>query len=369
MNPNIVTFPPPVSASHPGEGPNKEPETLRVRAAIRRFDLARPPPEPTPRFFINGHAVCTPGNITNLIAQAKAGKSAYVSAMLAAAIVAASESRDRDCLGVSAAVPSDKNIILHIDTEQAPRDHFDLMRRTLRRAGVEEAPSWLNSYGLAGFSAEELRRLLHILLEDNAASGRTVFAVIIDGTADMVLDVNDPAECNPFVAELQGLAIQYETAIVNVVHENPGPNSTSGGKMRGHLGSQLERKAESNIRLKKTEEITVVFSEKMRRAPILESEGPRFKWDDESSMHRSCESAGVMKDAKKRERARDLAVGVFEAAGKERMRHGELLDAIAKLRRIEKSTAEDRFTEWKRLGVIVKNSISGDWTLANPVTP
>lgn len=331
---------------------------LLARLQSRRFNHAVAPVEPTPRFLINGSSVCTAGNLTNLIAQAKAGKTAAIAAMIAAAICAEHGDSERDTLGITATAPGSKRL-LHFDTEQAPFDHDQLVRRMLRRAGVAEPPAWLDSYGLAGFSAAELRRVLVLTMKDAQAHGG-VFAVILDGTADLVVDVNDAAECNAFVAELHALAIEHDCPIVNVVHENPGQD---GGKMRGHLGSQLERKAESNLRLRKSEEITVVFSEKMRRAPILEKDGPRFRWSDADGMHVSCLSAGATRDNAKCERLRDQAEAVFDAAGAKALSWSELRAGIAKSEGIGPSGAGKRFDAMSALGVIVKDAV-GLWRIS-----
>lgn len=52
-----------------------------------------------------------------IIAQAKSGKSAYIGAKLAAAIVAENGAVGRDCLGAAAADPGGR-ALLHLDTEQ-----------------------------------------------------------------------------------------------------------------------------------------------------------------------------------------------------------------------------------------------------------
>lgn len=340
------------------EDPTAARNALRVRLAVRRFDLAKPPPEPVARFFINGKAVCTPGNLTNLIAQAKAGKSAFIAAIMAAKIVAEFGSQDRDCLGVTSTAAAGW-VILHIDTEQAPFDHHALMKRALRRAGVEEAPAWLHSYGLAGYAAGELRGALKTLLEDIVADGNRLFAVIVDGIADLVCDVNDPEECNAFVAELHGLAIAYDCPVINIIHENP---NSDNGKGRGHLGSQLERKAESNLRLRKTDEVTVVFSEKMRRAPILEKDGPRFRWSDEAGMHVSVESAGDAARDVELEDLRDLAAEVLGDGAPKGW--SKLIEGIQEARNIKSSTtAEKRIKRMKALGVI-RSAGRGQWMKA-----
>lgn len=161
------------------------------------------------------------------------------------------------------------------------------------------------------------------------------------------------------------MRIRFDCPIICVIHDNEGRDPNGDG--RGHLGKQLMRKAESNLRLKKTEEVTVVFSEKMRRAPIFEKDGPRFRWDDSAGMHVTCETLGKAKESAKKEKARDLAVAVFEELGAQSARWGDMLHAIEKVRRVKKSAAEDRFTEMKNLGVIVSVGC-GLWQI-NPVTP
>jgi hypothetical protein len=332
---------------------------LRDRYQSRIFNFACPPERATPRILLSGHSISSPGNLTNIIAQAKAGKTTFISAIIASSITAAQGISDRDTLSLTAEPPNGQ-ILIHVDTEQSPFDHDQLVRLSLRRAGVESIPPWIHSYSLAGFTAQELRQTLHELLR-RASRSNGIYAVILDGAADFVNDVNDPGECNPFVAELHSLAIEYNCPIINVVHENPGQDF---GKMRGHLGSQLERKAESNLRLRKQDETTVVFSEKMRRAPILEKDGPRFRWDNQAKMHLSVASAGNVKDDLKRDKLRDMAAAVFEHLSKPSARYGEFLKAFQEVRKISPSYAEDKFSEMKHLGVVQKDII-GFWRLSD----
>ena len=318
-------------------------DAIRARLRERRYNHLSRPPEPEPRFFIKGRPVCTPGNLTNLIAQAKAGKSAYVGAMIAAAVIADLELCERDTLGVVSSPPRGKRLI-HLDTEQSRFDHDGGIRRVLKRAGTTECPDFLYSIGLAGFSSSELRASLDIALQEAGTAG--VHALIIDGTADLVDDVNDPGECNAFVARLHDLAIRHDCAIINVVHENPGQD---GGKMRGHLGSQLERKAESNLRLKKSEDVTVVFSEKMRRAPISEADGPRFSWSDESGMHVSVESQRISKAAAK---TAELAQDLSDALGANRLTYSDLVQQLCRNLGMSRASAERRVKSARGLNLL-----------------
>jgi hypothetical protein len=363
-----VAVAPLASSSSQVQGKDAEEEKrvaeFRARLAKRLFDQASPPPEPVTRFFIIGKGVSTPGNLTTVIAQAKAGKTGFISAMIAAAIVADRNVAGRDTLGITAAPPNGA-MLLHIDTEQSLYDHHSLIKQVLRRAGVEELPTWLRSYGLAGFDAADLQRSVGMLLGEQLKGQGSVYAVIIDGGADLVRNVNDQLECDPFVAKLQSWAIEYDCPFVLVVHENPNQQS---GKMRGHLGSQLERKAESNLRLTKSGGVTTVFSpDKMRGAPITKAEGPCFRWDDAEGMHVSCGTKAENNAKALRAEHRDLAEQVFRELSKPAATWSELKHAVAKVREIKLGSAEDWIKKLEKSDAIVAAE-TGGWKL-NPATP
>jgi|GEM_PF-770025 len=346
-----------------GYGKTEVAPDLRERLLARRFNHASAPPKPAPRFKISGKTVCTAGNLTSISAQAKVGKSAFVGAAISAMICAESGKSDRDNLGLAAVAPEGRHL-LHFDTEQSPYDADRLVRTALRRAGVEVPPDFIASFGLAGFSAPDLQASLEMQMEDLAQSGGN-YAVIIDGVADLVTDVNDPAECNELIARLHALAITYDCSIICVVHENPAQDS---GKMRGHLGSQLERKCESNLRLQRTKEkeITLVSGDKMRGAPITENEGPRFRWSLIEDMHVSIETKAKTKESEKRERLESLAEDAFNSSGKDSLRYTDLVGRLRDGSKFSQSTAEDYVRQMRALKVVFKIPETGTLIL-NPI--
>lgn len=340
----------------------KERLAILTKIGPNKFDLSNPPADLKPRWMLAGKPIATPGNLCVPQSQAGTGKSAFVGALVAARSAAETGKTDCDLLGIEADGSAKGNLIW-IDTEQSRFDFHTNVSRALRRAGVDTAPDWLHAYGLAGYSATDLKKAAGALLWEAELDG--AYGVIIDGIADLCADVNDAEECNAFVARLHEMAIKHDCPIICVLHENPGSEN---GKGRGHLGSQLERKAESVLRLQKTDEVTAVFSKKARRAPILEKDGPRFRWSDEAGMHVSVSTIVDAKADAKREKLRDMAEAVFMHAGRTGLRYADLLRNIAEVRRITPSTAEDRFSDMKKLNVISKNVISHEWQM-NPVTP
>ena len=255
-----------------------------------------------------------------------------------------------DCFGFTSENPNG-HAVLHFDTEQCQLDHWTGIGRLIRRAKVDAAPPWLLSYWLKGFTVEEIREAISLLLADAKQKFGGIHSGIIDGTADAVNDVNDPAECNPFVARLETLAVDYDCPILNVIHLNPG----STFKTRGHLGSHLERKSETNIQLEKDEnEVTVIWSpNKNRRAPIPKNTASRFAWSDEHQMHVSLQNIKGAKVDKEREELMELARAIF--SDRPAMRRFELETAVKTKLAVKDKTAERRVTAMLALGIVNKD--------------
>lgn len=231
-------------------------------------------------FSLGGIPIMTGGNISAIVSRPGVGKSAFIGAMLAASIVKGTD--DVDTLQITgpnyAGLP-----LLHFDTEQSKGDWQTLLHRVCRRAKKSDLPPWFHSFHLTGKPANECRHLVETAISHYARKAKgELFAVIIDGWADLVVDPNDTGECFPFVSRMHKLAIRTSAPIMGVLHLNPGKEE----KSRGHLGSQLERKAETVLQMDMDESlVTAVFASKKRGKPILRADGPRFSWSDEHQMH------------------------------------------------------------------------------------
>ncbi len=321
-------------------------DDLKARLAARAFNILAKPPELPARYFINGIPICTPGNLTAISAAPKAGKSAFSGAMMAAAMAVCPE--ECDCLGVTSSNP-ERFALIHLDTEQSPLDHWRLIERTLRRAGISEPPHWLLSYCITGFDLSDARRCIHVALETGLELCGGVHSLILDGGADLVGDVNDPRESNGFVTELHALAIKFACPTVGVIHLNPGTEKT-----RGHLGSQLERKAETNLRLERDEDAFLVWSDKNRNAPIPRESGPRFAWNTEAQMHVSVESAGDAKSETARNQELPMVESIFRET--KAWEYSKLVATVMSVVGKTSRTAERRIEKWRHLDLVRKTN-------------
>jgi hypothetical protein len=320
--------------------------TMQTRLDAARLCSDLEPPPLHEVFRLNRIPIATPGNLVGICAQAKAGKTAFVGAMLGATMP---NGVTGDFLGI-ASDNAEGRAVVHLDTEQARRDHWLVIQTALRRAGLKVPPPWLLSFGLSGWSIADRRLALGHILKLARREFGGVHSLFLDGVADFVNDPNDGAECFPFLDSLQGLAVKFECPVITVLHLNPG----SAEKSRGHLGSHLERRAETNLLLEKDGETgcTVVYSTKQRRAPILKADGPRFRWDESEQMHVSVETVRAERDQQDRDYLTEIARDSFADTPARRMRYYALIEAVRKTAKCGERTAQARVKKMKTLGVI-----------------
>ena len=326
--------------------------------AVRAFDFDTRPEKPIPIIRLCGMPIATPGNVSNIQALPKTGKTGVVESLIAAAING--NRQGPDTLSFSAENPNGFALI-HFDTEQSRYDHDALPRRACHRVGVERTPTWFYSYSLADLSIRERREALrHVMTEAHRNHGG-IFAVLIDGIGDLCANPNDSEEAFDLVHEIHALAITYDCAILTVLHENPGSET---GKTRGHLGSELERKAETNLRLAKDKDgVTTIWSQRARHCNLPREKGPCFAWNDAAGMHTSCGTAREIKSAANHERMKGEADGVF--GGAESFRHSELMASISDTLCLRERAAKLRIQKWTAEGIIRKDT-DGNYHLSNP---
>lgn len=328
---------------------------LEALLDARRFDFANPPERPVPLFMVAGQSIATRGNIEAVQAQSKAGKTALIGAMFAAWL---NPWEEGGFLGVTAHETAG-GAIVHFDSEQSPYDHWAICATAMKRAGVTGQPAHLRSYCVTDLPMSQRLEAVRLELERAKAAAGSIFAVFIDGLADLCVDPNDSEEAFRLVAEMHRLAIQFDTAIFCVLHENEGSESS---KMRGHLGSQLARKAETNLRLQKDGDgVTVVFSERSRHCYITKEEGPRFAWNDEAGMHMPVADLVSVKEEQKRKELTELRDRIFEEAQAGGESWTWVHEQIERIEGVKREGARRKFKDMRERGIIVQNAMTKQW--------
>jgi len=330
---------------------------LRQKLEERKYSPLVAPEQPRPILSLNGHVLLTPGNLANLQAQAKAGKTAALGGILAAVLDSTRSEfnrRDGDYLGFNGGDQSGF-LILHLDTEQSRYDHYYSVRRALTRAEMSGLPDNFMSFSLVDLPVEERKRALLLALEDGAQLFGGVQLVAIDGIGDLLIDSNDLAASFGLVDLLHGLAVTYNCGIVTVLHENPGDG---GGKARGHLGSQIERKVESNIIIRKEASgISKIWCERGRHCYIPKSEAHLFEWNEIERRHTSVNSSDAPDRA---ELARQRAAASVRQILASPLSYSDLVTAIIRREDVAERTAKNYIAKWVEWGLITKGGVANN---------
>lgn len=222
----------------------------------------------------------TQGNILCITGGEGTGKSNYVAALVAGSIKP--ENVRIDTLGIHVYENSQNKAILLYDTEQSEVQLFKNVFNLLKRAKQAEKPEELKAFCLTGMSRKERLQAIVQSMDKFHYQCGGIQLVVIDGIADLVHSANDEAESLRVVDELYRLAGIYQTCIVCVLHYVP-----NGLKLRGHLGSELQRKAAAilSIELDNDPTISVVKALKVREGSPLDVPLMQFTWNKEVGMH------------------------------------------------------------------------------------
>jgi hypothetical protein len=242
-------------------------------------DYAHPPIQSEMIISINDVPLGTQGNLFGITGGEGTGKSNYVGSLIAGAI---SQSLKMDTLGTDVLPNKGNRAVLLYDTEQSEVQLFKNISKVLKRGKSDTMPPCFKAYCLTSMSRKERMQAIVQSMDKFYYQFGGIHLAVIDGIADLVRCANDEAESVGVIDELYRLAGIYKTCIICVLHFIP-----NGMKLRGHLGSELQRKAAAILSIEKDEDpqISVVKALKVRDGSPLDVPLIQFAWDKEQGMH------------------------------------------------------------------------------------
>lgn len=186
------------------------------------------------------------GNFSFVQAPPKSKKTFFLS-LIAMAYMGGKTDNTRNMIGYR-----DNRKLIHYDTEQGRFHAHKVFRRVTDVCGHSE--DYL-SYTLRQYSPLERLDFIdwHLNNTDN------IGLVIIDGIADLMLDSNDLKESSNVVQYLMKWTQELNIHIITAIHSN-----WNSEKPTGHLGSFLEKKAETQIAVQLSDQRNVAVVKCMR---------------------------------------------------------------------------------------------------------
>jgi len=135
----------------------------------------------------------------------------------------------------------DNKCLIHFDTEQGKFHAQKVFKRVLDMTNLDK--ECYHTFGLRALSYKDRIDFIEYYLYDKM-DGENIGVVVIDGMADLVSDVNNIEESNLATQKIMEWSARLNCHIITVIHSNFGSD-----KPTGHLGSFLEKKAETQIQL------------------------------------------------------------------------------------------------------------------------
>lgn len=291
----------------------------------------------------------TQGNILCITGGEGTGKSNYVAALVAGSI--RPENSQVDTLGINVYQNTQNKAVLLYDTEQSEVQLFKNVSNLLKRAKRSEKPDEFKAFCLTGMSRKERLQAIVQSMDKFHYQYGGIRLVVIDGIADLVHSANDEVESLRVVDELYRLAGIYQTCIICVLHYVP-----NGLKLRGHLGSELQRKAAAilSIELDGDATISVVKVLKVREGSPLDVPLMLFSWDKEAGMHLyRGEKPREEKEKRKEKELLSVARDVFDQ--QTYITYIDLCEQIQQIMDVKERTAKSYIRFMREKEIIIKD--------------
>ena len=203
-------------------------------------------------------SICTYGNFSFIQSAPKNGKTFLVSLFASAYL------KPNQFTGDMRSFRKAGQKLIHYDTEQGDYHAHKVFKRVSHMTGASED---YMCFALRKYSAKKRIAFIDWQLDNTPDVGM----VIIDGIADLIDDVNDITKSSLLAQQLMKWTQEKNIHIMTVIHTNHGSE-----KPTGHLGSFLEKKAETQIAIERDEETNNVLV-KCKRSRAINFEDFAFK--------------------------------------------------------------------------------------------
>ena len=315
------------------------------------IDYENPPDASKSIVAVNGVPLGTQDNLLCITGGEGTGKSNYVAAILTGTLGTERLPAERT-LGLEITPNPNGLAVLHYDTEQSEAQLHKNLGKTLQRASLKNVPKFYHSLYLASLSRKDRLKLIRESMDLFYHKHGGIHLVVIDGIADLIRSANDETESIAIVDELYRLAGIYNTCIICVLHFVP-----NGIKLRGHIGSELQRKAAGILSIEKDDnpEYSVVKALKVRDGSPLDVPMMLFGWDKAEDMH--VYRGEKSKEDKEKRKTEELIAVVKEAFRNSfKLTYQELCEILMREMEIKDRTAKKYIAYMKEQRILAQDT-------------
>lgn len=219
------------------------PEINPIEALLnsRHYDTNKAPQEEDILLQIRGEKIGTAGNFIALTGLPKSGKSTFINAFFASRF---NDYQNKFGISLKRHPDIKRQNIGYFDTESAEFDFYKNIDRIKTMAEVTHLPGTFNA-----FNTRQDSRVLNRQMIEYYTTNFRAGIVVVDGLLDLVIDYNDPKECSDIISWLKMLTASNNCLFVVIIH-----TGKKDGHTLGHLGSMVDRYAQSVLEVTKHKE-------------------------------------------------------------------------------------------------------------------
>jgi hypothetical protein len=202
-----------------------------------------------PRLMMYGRGVLArPGDQIVYSGKSKSGKTELLKRTVAGFLLPINQNDGHPVdrlFGFTFGLNVDNHAVIVADTEQSDDDCQDAVDQIIELSGRDSQPENFVFLAMKKIPTKKRAAALARAVISAVEKFGGVYGLFIDGTADLLPNVNDVDQVNELYDLISGLAEKYLFPVFHVIHMNP----TGFDKERGVLGSEWRRKCATLLRV------------------------------------------------------------------------------------------------------------------------
>jgi len=141
--------------------------------------------------------------------------------------------------------PANRKRLCYVDTESSDYDYYRVLERIRNQIITDFLPHNFDSFLFREDTPSEIKDMVEAYLEEN----KDCSIIILDGVLDLIQDYNNVEQSFFLVQWLKKITKKYDLLVLLVLHLGKKDQNSL-----GHIGSYLDRKSQSVLRIEKNRE-------------------------------------------------------------------------------------------------------------------
>lgn len=212
---------------------------LHEKLHKRKYVNGYKPQEEKILFTIEGKNIGTTQSFVTFQGLPKAGKSTFITSVVASAFTT------WDIFSCKLVFPANRKRLCYIDTESSDYDYYRVLERIRQQIITDFLPHNFDSFLFREDSPSEIKEMVEAYLEEN----KDCSIIVLDGVLDLIQDYNNVEQSFFLIQWLKKITKKYDLLVLLVLHLGKKDQNSL-----GHIGSYLDRKSQSVLRIEKNKE-------------------------------------------------------------------------------------------------------------------